>query len=75
MATSTAFAFSDPLLVWMILTVHPSALAITNSSPPSAAMSIPSLMCCPGAGFWLFVASSIQVEGMTRFPVTLGNSA
>ena len=55
--------------------MYPSALAMTNSSPPSAAMSIPSLMWFPGAGLVLFMASSTHVEGIMRFPVTLTNSA
>ena len=70
-ATCTALEFSAPLEVWTMVTVYPSALAITNSSPPSDAMSIPSLIRGSGAGAGFFEASSIHVEGITRFVVFL----
>ena len=43
--------------------------AITNSSPPSEAMSTPRRMLGLGAGLVLRVASSIQVVGMIRLVV------
>lgn len=70
-ATWTALEFSAPLEVWAMVTVYPSARAITNSSPPSEAMSIPSLIRVSCAGERFFEASSIHVEGITRFVVFL----
>lgn len=70
-ATWTALEFSAPLEVCAMVTVYPSARAITNSSPPSEAMSIPSLIRVSCAGERFFEASSIHVEGITRFVVFL----
>ena len=70
-ATWTALAFSAPDEVWTMVTVYPSALAITNSSPPSEAMSIPSLIRVSCAGVRFFEAYSIHVDGITRFVVFL----
>lgn len=74
-ATWMTELFSEPEDVWMILTVYPSARAMTNSSPPSAATSTPRRMWVACAGLSLLVASSSHVEGMTRFPVLVGNRA
>lgn len=70
-ATCTALEFSAPDEVWVMVTVYPSALAMTNSSPPSEAMSIPSLIRGSCAGVRFFEASSIHVDGITRFVVFL----
>jgi len=67
----TALAFASPDEVWTIFTVYPSALAMTNSSPPSDAMSMPSLILLSGAGLRFLVDSSIQWLGITRFVVFL----
>ena len=68
-ATVTALALASPLLVWMIRAWYPSMRAMTNSSPPSEAMSTPRRMLGFGAGVSLRRASSIHVVGMIRFVV------
>lgn len=68
-ATVTALELASPLEVWTMRAWYPSMRAMTNSSPPSDAMSTPRRMLGLCAGFSLRVASSIHVAGMILFVV------